>query len=190
MRLKNILLPTDLTQRSKPALRYALSLATKYSAVITVVHVANDLDAWELYCDEFSFRIPVERAWPADRVMAEASLEMSNFLEPYSETIKRLPAISKRVVLGSIVDEIVSAAEDLQADLIVMSPRRLRGLRRILTPSITDQVMRISPCPVLSVIDPLPSHPWQGKLITRLSAGHDRGSPMFRYDGGEIAQLS
>ena len=40
MRLKNILLPTDLTQRSKRALRYALSLATEYSAAITVVFVA------------------------------------------------------------------------------------------------------------------------------------------------------
>jgi nucleotide-binding universal stress UspA family protein len=168
MRFKNILLPTDLSRGAKRALRYALSLATEYKATMTVIHVANELDSWELYCDEFSFMIPVERAWPSDRVMAEASLKLSNFLEPYSETIKRLPAVYKRVVLGPIVDEIVSAAEDLQADLIVMSPRRLRGIQRILTSSITDRVMRISPCPVLSVIDPLPSRPWQGKLTTRL----------------------
>lgn len=43
MRLKNILLPTDLSQRSKRSLRYALSLATEYSATVTVVHVANEL---------------------------------------------------------------------------------------------------------------------------------------------------
>jgi universal stress protein A len=168
MHLKNILVPTDLSQRSKRALRYALSLATEYSANITVLHVANELNSWELYSDEFSFMVPVERAWPADRAMAEASLELSNFIEPYSETIKRLPAVSKRIALGPIVDEIVSAAEDLQADLIVMSPRRLRGVKRILTLSITDQVMRISQCPVLSVMDPLLSRPWQGKLTPRL----------------------
>jgi nucleotide-binding universal stress UspA family protein len=168
MRFKNILLPTDLSRGAKRALRYALSLATEYKATMTVIHVANELDSWELYCDEFSFMIPVERAWPSDRVMAEASLKLSNFLEPYSETIKRLPAVYKRVVLGPIVDEIVSAAEDLQGDLIVMSPRRLRGIQRILTSSITDRVMRISPCPVLSVIDPLPSRPWRGRLATRL----------------------
>ena len=168
MHLKTILVPTDLSQRSKRSLRYALSLATEYRATVTVVHVANELISWELYCDEFSFMLPVQRAWPADRVMAEASLDLSNFLEPYSDMIKRLPGISKRVVLGPIADEIVSAAEDLQADLIVMSPRRLTGVKRILTPSITDQVMRISPCPVLTVIDPLPSRPWQGKLTTRL----------------------
>ncbi len=60
--------------------------------------------------------------------MAEASLELSNFLEPYRDTIKRLTAVCRRVTLGPIVDEIVSAAEDLQSDLIVMSPRRLRGV--------------------------------------------------------------
>jgi nucleotide-binding universal stress UspA family protein len=129
MHLQKILLPTDLSQRSKRGLRYAFFLATEYRATITVIYVANDLDSWELHCDEFSFMMPVERAWPSDRVMAEASLELSNFLEPYSETIKRLPAIYKRVALGPIVDEIVIAAEDLQADLIVMSPRRLRGIK-------------------------------------------------------------
>ena len=97
MRLKNILLPTDLSQRSKRSLRYALSLATEYSATVTVVHVANELNSWELYCEEFSFMIPGERAWPIDRVVAEASLELSNFLEPYKDTIRRLPAVSKRV---------------------------------------------------------------------------------------------
>jgi nucleotide-binding universal stress UspA family protein len=64
MRLKNILLPMDQSQRSERSLRYALSLATEYSASITVLHVANEFDSWELYSDEFSFRPPLERAWP------------------------------------------------------------------------------------------------------------------------------
>jgi nucleotide-binding universal stress UspA family protein len=54
MRFKNILLPTDLSRGAKRALRYALSLATEYKATMTVIHVANELDCWELYCDEFS----------------------------------------------------------------------------------------------------------------------------------------
>jgi universal stress protein A len=168
MRLKSILVPLDLSQRSKRALRYALSLGTEYSATITALHVANELGSWELYGDELDFMKPVTRVWPVDRVVAEATLELNNFLEPYSETITRLPAVYKRVALGRIADEIVLAAEDLHADLIVMSPRRLSGLKRILTSSITDQVMRVSPCPVLSVTDPLPSQPWRGKLTTRL----------------------
>ena len=93
MRLKKILLPTDLSQRSKRSLRYALSLATGYGATVTVVHVANELNSWEFYCDEFSFVTPNERPWPADRVMAEASLELSNFLERYDDMLKKLSGI-------------------------------------------------------------------------------------------------
>jgi hypothetical protein len=52
--------------------------------------------------------------------LAEASLDLSNFLEPYNDMLKRLSGISKRVVWGPIADEIVSAAEDLPADLIVI----------------------------------------------------------------------
>ena len=59
MHLKNILVPTDLSQRSKRSLRYALSLATEYSATVAVMHVANELNCWEFYCDEFSFMVPV-----------------------------------------------------------------------------------------------------------------------------------
>ena len=168
MRLKSILVPTDLSQRSKRALRYGLSLGAEYSATITALHVANELGSWELYGDEFGFMKPFNQGWPVDRVIAEATLELNNFLEPYSETVKRLPAVYKRVVLGTVADEIVLAAEDLHADLIVMSPRRLSGLKRLLTSSITDQVMRVSPCPVLSVTAPLPSQPWRGKLTSRL----------------------
>jgi hypothetical protein len=43
-----------------------------------VLHVANEFASWELYCDEFSFILPVERAWPADRVMAAVEAGVAN----------------------------------------------------------------------------------------------------------------
>ncbi|MGB7947139.1 MAG: universal stress protein, partial [Candidatus Binatia bacterium] len=52
-----------------------------------------------------------------------------------------------------------------KADLVVMSPRRHRGLGRIFSGNITDRVTRMSPCPVLSVTPPLPSPTWRGKLV-------------------------
>jgi len=41
---------------------------------------------------------------------------------------------------------------------------RSRGLRHWFGGGITDRVTRLSPCPVLSITQPLPSHPWRGKL--------------------------
>ena len=55
-------------------------------------------------------------------------------------------------------------AEEEKTDLIIMSPRRSRGLRHWLGGGISDRVTRLSPCPVLSITEPLPSHPWRGKL--------------------------
>jgi nucleotide-binding universal stress UspA family protein len=164
LRLKQILVPIDFSDRSRRALHYAVSLAGENSATITVLHVANDLHAWELQSDEFSSIAPAGRLWPADRVVAEASLELSHFLEPYREAIAKIPAVAKKITLGPIAREIASAAGELQSDLIVMSPRRNRTFAQILTGSITDRVTRLSPCPVLSVTDPLPSRPWQGKM--------------------------
>ena len=48
--------------------------------------------------------------------------------------------------------------------MIIMSPRRNRGLRHSLGDDITDRVTRMSPCPVLSITQPLLSTPWRGKF--------------------------
>jgi hypothetical protein len=55
-------------------------------------------------------------------------------------------------------------AEDEKADLIILSRQRSRGLRHWLGGGITDRVTRLSPCPVLSITQPLRSQPWRGKL--------------------------
>ena len=165
-RIERLLVPTDLSDNSRRGLLYACSLAEENKSVLTILHVANEFAAWELYCDEFSFLEPTtRRAWPADRALAEANLDLNRFLEPHLETLKNIPAVNKRVVLGPIAEQIVTVAEEGKADLVVLSPRRHRGLRRILSGGITDRVTRMSPCPVLSVAPPLASRPWRGALL-------------------------
>jgi nucleotide-binding universal stress UspA family protein len=163
-RIEKLLVPTDLSDNSRRGLLYACSLATENKGALTILHIANELAAWELYCDEFAFLEPAARAWPTDRVLAEANLELNRFLEPHLEAMKTIPAVNKRLVLGAIAEQIVTVAEEEKADLVVMSPRRHRGLRRILSGGITDRVT-MSPCPVLSVAPPLPSRPWRGALL-------------------------
>lgn len=164
-RLERILVATDLSENSRNGLLYACSLATENNATLTLVHVADDLGAWELYSDEFTFLNPGTRPWPADRVLSEAALDLNRFLEPHLELMKQISCVTKRVLLGPVPSRIAQIAEEEKADLIVMSPRRRRKLGRILTGSITDRVTRMSPCPVLSVMPPLPSRTWRGKFL-------------------------
>ena len=162
--IQKILVPTDLSENSRRGLVYACSLAAENKGIVTILHIANEFDAWELYSDEFSFLETSRRSWPSDRVLSEATLDLNHFLEQHLEAMKKLSCVTKRVVLGSIAEKIVTVAEEEKADLVVMSPQRHRGLRHILRSGITDRVSRMSPCPVLSVTPPLPSRAWRGTL--------------------------
>jgi universal stress protein A len=166
--IEKLLVPTDLSDNSRPGLLYACSLATENGAAVTVLHVANELAAWEFYSDEFDFLEPARQAWPTDRALSEASLDLNRFLEPHLDAMKRLSSVTKRVVLGRIADQIVTTAEKESADIIVISPRRHRKFLRIFTGSITERVTRMSPCPVLSVMPPTDSGSWGGNPVAAL----------------------
>ena len=47
-RLNKILVPTDLSEKSLRALHYGCGLAAEDQAAMVILHVANDLNAWEL----------------------------------------------------------------------------------------------------------------------------------------------
>jgi len=60
----------------------------------------------------------------------------------------------KRIcVQGDTVEQIVSAAEDYSADLIVMGTSGAKGILGALRGSVTEQVLRQAPCPLLAVPD-------------------------------------
>jgi universal stress protein A len=163
-RLSKILVPTDMTENSLRALHYGGWLAAEDQAAVVVLHVANDLNAREFYSEDLAFLEMTSKPWPIDRILAETSLDLTRFLESHLQNLKKVPTLTKRVILGSVAQQIVAVAEDEKADLIVMSPRRHRAFRHFLNGGITERVTRRSPCPVLSITAPKPSSPWRGKL--------------------------
>lgn len=163
-RLNTILVPTDLSEHSRRAIAYGCRLAAEDKAALVVLHVANELNAWELSTEFEIYTGNHGQVWPLDRIVSEAALDLNHFLEPHLANLKQLPSVTKRVILGNVPERITSMAEEEKADLIIMSPRRSRGLRHWFGGGITDRVTRLSPCPVLSITQPLPSHPWRGKL--------------------------
>jgi nucleotide-binding universal stress UspA family protein len=162
-RLSKILVPTDLSENSRRALTYDCWLAAEDQASLMVLHVANDLNAWEFYSEDLAFLELNRKPWPVDRVLAEATLDLTRFLEPHLQSLKKVPTATKRVVLGPVVQQIMAIAEQEKADLIVMSPRRHRGLSHFFNGGVTDRVTRRSPCPVLSITAPQASSSWRGK---------------------------
>lgn len=175
-RLNKILVPTDLSENSRRAVRYGCWLAAEEKATLLILHVTQ-LNAWELNCEDLVFIAGAEKVWPIDRVLAEAALDLNRFLEPHLESLKEVHRVSKRVFLGPVAPRIVSVAEQEKTDLIVMSPSRRRTLRHFLIGGITDRVTRLSPCPVLSITQPLPSPTWRGKLAPVSNWARQRLAP-------------
>jgi len=161
--LRKILIPTDLSENSRRALLYGCRLAYEDKASLVILHVANELSAWEYYSEDLAFIQLGAKPWPADRVLAEASLDLTRFLEPSLPSLKNTASATKRVVLGPVAQQIAAVAEEEDADLVILSPRRHGGFRHLLFGAVTDQVTRSSPCPVLSITPPLPSKSWRHK---------------------------
>jgi nucleotide-binding universal stress UspA family protein len=130
IRIERILCPTDLSEESDEALRYALALARAYKAKLLVCHCVRPAAfVDEAARDAF--------AWHFESALS-ARLSMQAKLPPCE---------------GLIIHEhpghgIVQAAMQQCADLIVMRSRR-RPTTAALLGSTAETVCRTAPCPVL-----------------------------------------
>ena len=161
--IKRILVPTDLSEDSRAALRSGLSLAAQNKSELLVLHVARPLQLWQVP-DEFSFLDCQWITWEVDRVIGEARLDLNNFLRSYHDDFAKIPAIRTKAVLGPVASRIIDVAYAEEVDLIVMSPKPHGAVRRLFTRSITDQITREAPCPVLSVRPPRTERYPQGRF--------------------------
>jgi nucleotide-binding universal stress UspA family protein len=94
--LSKILVPTDLSEHSRRALLYGCWLAADDKVSLLVLHVANELNAWEYQTDEFALVELNGKTWPVDRVLSEANLDLVRFLEPSLPSLKKAAAVTKR----------------------------------------------------------------------------------------------
>jgi nucleotide-binding universal stress UspA family protein len=171
---KKILVPTDLSENSSAALRFAFSLGAGNRLEIMVLHVARGFASWPMP-DELYFLSPQFLQWEADRAMVEASLDLSRFLEVQRDELPEISIVRRKVVLGPIAEKILDVACQESMDLIVMSPKPHGAFHRLLSRSITDRITREAPCPVLSVCPPQTQRPEPGAMIP-LFGGIPQGS--------------
>jgi nucleotide-binding universal stress UspA family protein len=136
-----ILLATDGSREAELAGRTAADLANKTDSELHVVHVL----ALPL--------TPYERSSFAPEVWTRLEEGERKTLEDVVEKIE----VSGGKVEGSHHKagrpeaEIVALAEEIGAGLIVMGARGVGGIRRALTGSVSDSVLRHAHCPVMVV---------------------------------------
>lgn len=140
--IKKILLPTDGSDRSMDAARYAISLAKQTNASILVLSVIDErLKSPTTTLDLKAF---------FDSAFMEAA---KTYVEAAEEEIKKEGvSVSKSVRVGIPADEIVKEAEESGACLIIIGSHGRTALQSALLGSVTMSVIhRETNIPVLIV---------------------------------------
>lgn len=144
MTIREILHPTDLSGCSEKALAHAVEWARRHGARLHVLHVVE--------FDEESPASPVLEVEDRDRVREEtrerAGAEIERTLDAHGalDLVAGVEVVWSPSAARTIVER---AGEGI--DLIVMGTHGRTGFRSLLIGSVTDEVVRASPCPVLAV---------------------------------------
>ncbi len=140
IRMHHILLATDLSEGSLPAVDYALRTARTFNASVAILHVME----WRSLGVDFT--ISAFAGWETLRESVETQLlDMAERFQSEGATAQYL------VKVGSPADAILEVAQEQACDMIVMGTHGRRGVSHLLIGSIAEAVLRRAACPVLTV---------------------------------------
>ena len=139
---KKILVPIDGSNTSNKALDYALKLAQADQAEVRLIYCIDELSL--LSSHAYSGEM-VQLARESGHTILQGGMALASAAKVKADT-RLVDRVGQR--LGeSVADE----AGNWGADLIVLGTHGRRGIGRVLLGSGAEQVMRMSPVPVLMV---------------------------------------
>jgi nucleotide-binding universal stress UspA family protein len=147
LEIKLILCPIDFSEFSIRAYHHALSLAEHYRARLVAQHIV-ELSRYP-YADYVATSGDYEKFCQA--LLDGGKQQLQEFVKKHSDD-RIQPELA--VHQGAAPDCILSFAQTHKADLIVMGTHGHRGYDRLVLGSVTNRVMRMAPCPVLTICKP------------------------------------
>ena len=138
----NILVPTDFSPTADRALDYAIALGAKLGARIHIVHV---IGIPALGIPEIGLALA---SVTIDGLVADGQAALDRIADKH-----RNQATFGEVMLrtGDARDEVLQVAKEVHADLIVIGTHGRRGVAHALLGSVAETMVRMAPCPVLTV---------------------------------------
>jgi nucleotide-binding universal stress UspA family protein len=140
MPFRNVLFPTDFSDSSRRALRYAVELVRESAGSLTMLHVW-DIKAYSIKGETVS-------------LLSDIAAEAARLLADWKREAEELGAkqVATAVVEGIAWDKIVETArKESGFDLVVMGTQGRTGLKHALIGSVAEKVVRHAPCPVLVI---------------------------------------
>ena len=138
--IKRILLATDFSPWARRAADYACAIACSWKASLTVLSVVE-------FMPGLNPDYPVHQQYLAD-LLKHATADLTNLKV---RTERRGIAVTTRVATGIPSEEVITAAQAEDSDLIIVGTRGKTGLAHVMLGSIAERVIRGASCPVLTV---------------------------------------
>ena len=144
--LKNILVATDFSKPSEPALEYGRELARTFGATLHVLHVLEWVPGYIVDAGYVAFP-DLEK-----EIEDAARKELGDLVT--DDDRRTLNAKTILRTFRSPAAAIAEYAKEAGIDLIVVGTHGRSALARVLLGSVAENVVRIAPCPVLTVRSP------------------------------------
>ncbi len=147
---EKIIVPLDGSKVGEAALPYVEDLVTNLlpepKVEVTLMQVLSSLSHY-VVAGEASVRVPY-----TEQEIEEMKKAAGQYLTKAGEALKKKGAsIKVRVAVGNATDEIIRAADEIDADIIAMSSHGRSGIGRWAFGSVTDKVLRGGNRPVMVV---------------------------------------
>jgi universal stress protein A len=140
--LSHIVAPTDFSSNSRKAVDYAIQLARRMGARLTLLHIVPEPGALDYSMEGIS--VQELHGWKE-----EAKKRLADELARAKLEYQEVDAVQ-----GSALhprDQIVRTATDLSADLLVLSTHGYTGWKHFFFGSDAEKILERAPCPVLVV---------------------------------------
>ena len=159
IRIQNVLVATDFSEASAAAMDYGRALARTFGASLHLLHVIEN---------------PFLRPHAADPHTIKNTALSHLFDRLTDDDRRQLHATAVLETSDDPADAIMRYAKARQIDLIVMGTHGRGTVAQILEGSVAERVVRLAPCPVLTVRHPehefvVPDLP--ASMVNRIAGG-------------------
>jgi nucleotide-binding universal stress UspA family protein len=138
--LKNILFATDFEVSASRALPFALALADRYGAKFYAAHVIPPA--------AYALARPESIELTLEEIQAHASRALNQIIDPLRQHGQRCEAL---LVSGDVTAVLMEFVRNHDVDLVVVGTSSRGGLGKVLLGSTAEEIIRVAPCPVLTV---------------------------------------
>ncbi len=144
-RIRRILHATDFSKASGRALEESINLAKQNNAELLVVNVVEPMGQYAVGEDYGGAELYM-------KIEAAAKRDAERSMQKLMRKLQAAKVKAKSLLLkGSSYDQIVKAAKNRKADMIVIGTHGRTGISKLFMGSVAGKVISLARCPVVTV---------------------------------------